>query len=263
MNKLIMGMLALVLMSGCSVVGPQDRAVKLFMGNPTSEVGSGATLWIPFVYGLTKFDMSVQKQVIETTASSKDLQPLDSHIAVNWRIEAADLTKFYRDIGTELDAQEKVISPAVNEVFKAATSKLTAEEVVSRRAELKNEIDASLESRLKPYGLKIIDVSVVNIKFSDQFLDAIEKKQVAEQRTKQAQYEAATAKVNAEASVNQARGQAESQKLLQTSLTPQMLQKLYLDKWSGVLPVVMTGTGATMFNIPLPSHAEKSISNQQ
>lgn len=246
MTKYIV-MLALVVFSGCSVVGPQDKAVKLFMGSPTSEVGSGPTLWIPFVYGVTKFDMSVQKQIIETTASSKDLQPLESHIAVNWRIEATDLTKFYRDIGTQVDAESKVINPAVNEVFKAATSKLTAEEVVSRRAELKNEIDSALQNRLKPYGLHIIDVSVVNITFSPQFLDAIEKKQVAEQRTKQAQYEAATAKVNAEASVNQARGQAESQKLLQTSLTPQMLQKLYLDKWNGILPTYMgSGNSPTM-----------------
>lgn len=251
-NIIVISALVLMFASGCSMVGPQARAVHTVFGNPTSETGSGITPWVPFLYGNTTFDLSVQKHVVETTAASRDLQPLDSHIAVNWRIEANDLIKFYKDIGNESDAVEKVIGPAVNEVFKAAAAKLTAEEVISRRTELKEEIDTNLQERLKRYGLTILDVSIVDVNFSKQFIDAIEAKQIAEQRTKQAQYESATAKVNAEAEVNKARGQAEAQRLLQTSLTPQMLQKLYLDKWSGVLPVVMGGD-KMLLNLPLNS----------
>lgn len=244
--KYLMLFIGCIMFSGCSIVGPSQKAVHTFMGRPVGESGSGATLWLPFLYGNTKFDLSVQKHIVETTASSKDLQPLDSHIAVNWRIDPNNVTQFFKDVGDENDAVEKLIEPAVNEVVKSSTAKLTAEEVVSRRTELKQEIDASLRDRLKRYGLSVDDVSIVDVKFSAQFIQAIESKQIAEQQKEQAHYLADKAKVDAEAAVNQARGQSESQKLLQTSLTPAMIQKLALDKWDGHFPQVM-GSGAIPF----------------
>lgn len=235
-----------LLLTGCTIVGPNQRAVHTMMGKPTGESSSGAALWLPFLYSNTKFDLSVQKHVVETTASSKDLQPIDSHIAVNWRIDPNNLTQFFKDVGDENDAVEKLIEPAVNEIFKAATAKLTAEEIVSRRTELKQEIDQTLSVRLKRYGVGVDDVSIVNVTFSAQFIQAIESKQIAEQQKEQAHYLADKAKVDAEASVNQARGQADSQKLLQASLTPVMIQKLALDKWDGHFPSVM-GSGTLPF----------------
>lgn len=239
-------MLLLVFCVGCSQVGPQEHVVHTRFGKPVGESGPGATLWLPFLYGNTAFNLSVQKHVVQTTASSKDLQPLDAHIAINWRIDANNLTGFYQDVGDENDAVEKLISPAVNEVVKGATTKLTAEEIVSRRQEFKQQIDDVLQARLKKYGIHVEDVSVVDLKFSDQFIQAIESKQIAEQQKEQAHYLAEKAKVDAEAAVNAAKGQAESQKLLQTSLTPAMIQKLALDKWDGHFPQVM-GSGSVPF----------------
>lgn len=245
MKYLVMLVIA-VGVSACSMIGPGEKGVHTIFGNPSSEVGSGATLWIPIVYGLQTFDLRVQKHVIETTSASKDLQPISAHIAVNWRIDPTNLTKFYKDVGDEEDAVNKIIQPAVNEVLKAATSKKTAEEIVGRRAEIKEEIDSVMGDRLKRYGLKIDDVSIMDVSFSPEFAKAIESKQIAEQQTKQAHYESERAKVDAEASVNKARGAAESQKLIQSSLTPSMLQKLALDKWDGKFPQVM-GPGALPF----------------
>lgn len=245
--------MAMILINGCAMVGPGERGVHTVFGNPTSETGSGITAWFPFVYGLETFDLRVQKSAVETTAASKDMQPLTTHIAVNWRIDPINLTGFYKDVGDERDALEKVINPAVNEVFKSATAKLTAEEIVARRTELKKDIDSRLEEKLKKYGLHCDDVSIVDITFSADFIKAIEAKQIAEQQTKQAEYQAEKAVKDANAAVNTAKGQAESQRLLQSSLTPQMLQKLALDKWDGHFPQVM-GQGTLPFlNIKMKS----------
>lgn len=237
MNKFILVSM-IIMMSSCSIIGPQERAVHTFMGKTVSESNSGPSLWIPFLYGNTKFDMSVQKHVVESTASSRDLQPLDSHIAVNWRISAADLTKFYKDVGDENDAVVKIIDPAVNEIFKASTALMTAEEIVSRRVELKKQIDDNLQTRLSRYGLSVDDVSIVDVKFSDQFLAAIENKQVAEQQTKQAQYIAEKAKAEAEAN-----------KLKLQTLTPELIQYESVIKWNGVLPTMMTGNATPFINV--------------
>lgn len=243
--------LAVVMMtfSGCAMIGPGEKAVHTVFGSPSSESGSGITLWIPFIYGLQTFDLRVQKHVIETTASSKDLQPLDSHIAVNWRIDPKNLTEFYKDVGDEDDAVQKLLTPAVNEVFKASTAKMTAENIVGRRTELKTEIDNQLGERLKRYGISVDDVSIMDVKFSNQFIEAIEAKQIAEQQKEQAQYVADKAIKDAEAMVNRAKGQAESQRLLQASLTPAMIQKMYIEKWNGVLPTVQGSGQNTLLNM--------------
>jgi len=240
------------------VIGPGQKAVHTVFGNPSSETGSGITLWIPFLYGNQTFDLRVQKHVIETTAASRDLQPIYSHIAVNWRIDPTNLTQFYKDVGDEDDAVVKLLQPAVNEVFKAATAKMTAENIVSRRTELKNEIVAELGKRLKRYGVAVDDVSIMDVKFSDEFIKAIEAKQIAEQEKEQAQYVADKAIKDADAEVNRARGQAEAQKLLQSSLTPAMLQKLYLEKWNGVLPQVQSGRGGILYNLSSSEHGTKA-----
>lgn len=233
------------------MVGPGQHGIHTRFGKPTSETGSGLTLWVPFVYGLQKFDLRVQKHVIETTAASKDLQPINSHIAINWRIDPVQVMQFFKDVGTEDDAESKLLQPAVNEVFKAATSKMTAEHVVGRRVELKTEIDAELGKRLKRYGVSIDDVSIMDVNFSDKFIHAVEAKQIAEQEMEQAHYVAEKAKKDAEAEINRAKGQAEAQRLLQSSLTPAMLQKLYLEKWDGVLPKVQSGSNPTLLKLNL------------
>jgi len=242
----VLMVLVLVALAGCSVIGPGEKGVHTVFGRASSESDSGLTLWIPFLYGIQKFDLRVQKHVIETTSASKDLQPLDSHIAVNWRIDPNNLTGFYKDVGDEDDAVNKIIQPAVNEVFKAATAKLTAEQIVGRRTELKAEIDQKLGERLKRYGLKIDDVSIMDVNFSPEFIKAIESKQIAEQQQEQAQYVANKAIKDAEAMVNKAKGEAEAQKMQQASLTPMLLQKMAIEKWNGNFPQVM-GSGQVPF----------------
>jgi len=75
---------------------------------------------------------------------------------------------------------------------------------------------------------------------------AIEQKQVAEQNAKKAQYIANQALKDAEAAVNKARGEADSQKLQQQTLTSEILQKMWIQQWNGVLPVYMLGSDTNM-----------------
>lgn len=99
----------------------------------------------------------------------------------------------------------------------------------------------------------------MNLTFSSEFTNAIEKKQIAEQEAKQAEYNAQKATVDARASVEKAKGeaesnltltlaraQAESQRLLRQNVTKDIIQLEYLKRWNGVLPSVLTGNGGTV-----------------
>lgn len=141
---------------------------------------------------------------------------------------------------------DRIIAPAVSEVMKQATAKRTAEESLTNRLELKKDIDTMVLARLKPYGIDVLDISILNFTYSRDFVNAIEAKQVSEQQAKQAEYVAQKAIADAKAEVNKAKGQAESQLLRKTTLTPEILQQQAIDKWDGHFPEFM-GSGTLPF----------------
>lgn len=226
----------IAVLSGCSIVGPQDRGIRIRAGEATGVLEPGAHLWFPVLFGVAKLDLSIQKSDIETSAASKDMQEVTTHVAVNWQLDAGQALKLYQTIGDEDAALNRIVIPAVNEVLKSATAKKTAEEILTKRMELKAEIDEALKVRLATYGLRFVDANIVNLHFSPQFTAAIESKQIAEQQSKQAAYVADKAKREAEASVNRARGEAEAQRMQKATITAELLQLKAIEKWDGKLP---------------------------
>ena len=91
---------------------------------------------------------------------------------------------------------------------------------------------------------------MVNFGFSPEFSKAIEAKQIAEQYAKQAEFALKKATQDAQAQINRAKGQSESQRLHRQTLTPEILQQQAIEKWNGQFPTVMGGHGAlTLINI--------------
>lgn len=243
--KFLLFILVFVLASGCSMVEPGERGVRVWFGHITAEPQTpGMYLWVPIFGQLNKIDIQVQKSEVETSAQSKDLQPITVKVAINWSLSPDKVVDIYSTLGNEDDIYARIISPAVSEVFKASLAQFTAEQLLQNRLLLKKSVDDGLHTRLSSYGVNTTDVSVLDLHFTEEFMNAVEKKQVAEQQSMQAKYVADKAIQDAQAEINRAKGQAEAQRLLQSSLTPAMLQKLYLEKWNGVLPTVQSGTGS-------------------
>lgn len=245
--KLIAGMTALIVIisTGCSVVGPGQRGIRISLGKVSVEPKPpGAYLWIPFLLGMATVDVQIQKSTIEAAAASKDMQDIFADVAVNWSLSPGNVVKTYQDIGDEYEVEKRILIPAVAEVMKSASAKRTAEEVLTHRMEMKTDIDDVLKKRLIQYGITVHDVSIVNLKFSEGFTHAIEAKQIAEQQAKQAVYVKDKAIQDALAVEEQARGQGKAQALRRASLTPEILQQQAIEKWDGVLPkIVTTGSG--------------------
>lgn len=243
---------SVIMLSACSVVGPGERGVRVSLGKAGNEVlQSGAYVWVPFLYGMQTLNVQIQKNEVETSASSKDMQEITTHLAINWSLTPDKVVDVYKTIGDEDDIVNRIIQPAVSEALKAASAKKTAEEILNKRLELKTEIDTMLKERLSKYGVTLNDVSIVNLTFSKEFTDAVERKQIAEQRSKQSIYEAEKAEHDAVSMVNTAKGQAEAQRLLKATISPEVLKMRYLEKWDGKLPTVMTGSGggAMLFQV--------------
>lgn len=252
----------ITLLSSYSTVGPGERGVRITMGKTGEEVlNEGPHFKVPYFSSIKTMSIRVKKSQDSTEAATKDMQKVTAVIAINWTINPESVGKMLREVGSEESIEMNVIAPAVAEVLKASTSKMTAEEVLTRRMELKNSIDAALITRLGAYGLIVKDISLVDLDFTKEFNHAVEQKQIAEQQAKQASYVAEkatqdaiaavnTAKGEAEAVLVNARAQAEGQKLLKQTLTSDVLKLEYLKKWDGKLSQVVVGNGGgIMFNL--------------
>jgi len=230
------------------IVNAGERGVLMKFGKVQDRIlDEGLHPIIPVMTTVENLSVRVQKNDVNAEASSRDLQDVKMEIAINWHIDPARVNKVFQQIGDREQILIRIITPSVSEVVKSATAKKNAEEIITRRTDLKQEIDKQLKERITSYGILIDDVSLVNVTFSPEFAKAIEAKQIAEQEAKRAEFEALKAEKVAQAEINRAKGQAEAQRLQRQTLTPILLQKLAIEKWDGRFPTVMGGQGALPF----------------
>jgi regulator of protease activity HflC (stomatin/prohibitin superfamily) len=227
-----------------AIVNAGERGVVMQFGKVQDNVlDEGIHPIMPIVTSVKRLSVRVQQNSFNADAASKDLQKVSTQLAINWHIDAAQVNKVFQRIGDEQQIVQRIITPAVSEVLKAATAKKTAEEIITKRTSLKEEIDIALKARLAAYGVIVDDVSLVDFAFSPEFSKAIEAKQIAEQEAKQAEFIAVKASKEAVGEVNRAKGQAEAQRLQRLTLTSELLQKQAIEKWDGRFPTVMGGSG--------------------
>jgi len=229
------------------IVNAGERGVVMQFGKVQEKVlGEGLHLIIPLVNTVQKLSVRVQKQESSAEASSKDLQNVFTDVALNWHIIPQEANAIFQEIGDENAVVGRIINPAVEEVLKAVMAKYTAEEIITKRGEVKAGVDDSLTTRLRNYHIEVDDISLVHVHFSQRFSDAVETKQIAEQEAKRAGFVTLKTLKEAEAKVNLARGEAEALMLLRETLTPELLEKQAIEKWDGKLPMIV-GNGDTKF----------------
>ncbi|MFC3749918.1 prohibitin family protein [Paenibacillus sp. GCM10012306] len=215
-----------------------------------NTLAPGIHFKIPFIQTVIQVNTQVTKSETDTSASSKDLQPVSTHVAVNYSVNKASVFHLMNNIGGNYDTV--IISPAIQEIVKEVTAKYPAEDLITRRDVVSGEVSDQLKTRLAKYDLIVNDINIVNFKFSDAFNQSIEAKQVAQQQALKAENDLRRIEIEAKQKVAQAQAEAESLRLKKQEVTPELVQlkqievqEKALDKWNGVLPTV-TG-GATPF----------------
>lgn len=241
------GLFVLILLFGTYFTIPAGYCgVLTTFGAASSNVlAPGLHFKLPVIQGVVKMNVQVQKNQLTEHAASLDLQDVETTVATNWNIDDADASWIYQKIGLEPALNDRIIQPVVSNAVKAVVAHYNAEELVTKRDQVRMQVEDLIRKNLKPYHVNVdVDgVSITDFQFSADYSNAIEQKQVAQQRAQQAEYELQQAKVEAERQIAQAQGQAEAQKLLQQTLTPQLIQQQAIQKWDGHLPTVVGGNG--------------------
>jgi prohibitin 2 len=235
----ISGLLALVvfLVGSIIIVPTQSIAIMTRFQKVTGETFENGIHFKLIID--TPVTMSLKTQLFSdpTTAASKDLQDVTATIAINYHLDESQAPSTYRTIGK--DYINVIGNPIVQETVKEITAKYNAEEMITNREQVKSDISTALISRLQERGVICESVNITNFQFSDTFTAAIEAKVAAAQAIQTEQNTLLTVQVKAQeaqaqatgqanATIAIASGQAEANKILGDSLTPSILQYMYI-----------------------------------
>ena len=205
--------LALIVLPNCFATVPVgSTGIMLTMGKvEDTALPEGMHFKIPFVQRIVSMDNRVKKLELSTEAFSKDIQTVSATLAVNYRLQTEKTFEIYKTTGTAYE--DNLIVPATHEVLKSVCAQYTAEELISKRAESSDKMRDELDAKLSQIGISITDFNIIDFDFSDEFISAVESKQVAEQLKTQAATENETAIAQAErekqVSIKQSEAEAE------------------------------------------------------
>lgn len=219
-----------------TVVNPSERGVVTRVGAYSRTLQPGMHWITPFVEDITKMNVQIQKEQADATAASKDLQDVNTTVAVNYKPDESKIKDLYVGIGA--DYKSKVIDPAIQEVVKATTAQYTAEELITKRSEVTGKIKDGLIQKLIPDFIIVTDISITEFKFSDSFSKAIEAKVTAEQDALASKNKLAQVQYEADQRVAQAQGEAEAIKIQAQAINSQggadYVALQAIKQWNGV-----------------------------
>ncbi len=226
-----------------------------------APLDEGLHFVVPFADSVVNMEVRTLKFVKSTSSASKDLQTVTTAVTVNYHPSPNSVNFLFKEVG--LDYENRIIQPAVEEVVKQVTANYNAEELITKRPLVKTDIEVEITERLNDYNIITEVISITDFQFSPLFARAIEDKVEAEQHALQAENDLrrievearqheATAEGLAAANIAEARGEASAIAVINQALSenPNYLQWLKIQKWDGILPLVVGEGGTPFIQIP-------------
>jgi len=217
---------------------------------------------VPFQDTIVNMEVRTLKFVKSTSSASKDLQTVSTEVTVNYSPDPNSVNTLYKEVG--LQYESRVIQPAVEEVVKQVTANYNAEELITKRPQVKGDIEGEIANRLNIYNIDTQVISITDFQFSALFSQAIESKVEAEQKAQKAENDLLRIEVEARqieqqakgiaaANVAQAEGEAEAIRVINEALSanPFYLEWLKTQAWDGKLPLVVGEGGTPFIQIPV------------
>ena len=245
----ILSLLALILViKSITIIPAGHKGVLMTFGKVEDKVLSeGMNFKNPITQSVKKFDVRTNKFETKAVSSSKDLQTVTTDIAINYRIN--NVSALFKNIGA--DYVDRLIFPSLQEYVKKANAQYTAEELITKRTQVKDAIQLSLSDLLGKNNITLESVFITNFQFSDQFDKAIEAKVTAEQQALKAKNDLDRINIEAQQKISTAKAEAEAIKIQAEAITSQggadYVKLQAINKWNGILPTTMLPSGSVPF----------------
>lgn len=261
------GIAILVFFLSFKTVSTGEVKVVTQFGKVTGRVlEPGAHFITPFIQGTISY--STKKVTYETTPEDKqkgseadykdypvdtntsDGQQVDVYYTIRFSVDPTMATYVAQNIGGENALVEKIVKTESRIWARNIPREFEANQLYTGNVvEVQNKIADSLRSTFEENGIILDSVGIREIKFKEDYINAIEAKQIEAVKIETAKNQAEAAKFKKDQTITEAEAEAEKQRLLQESLSSQVLQNKFYEKWNGVLPNVISGDNQLLMNI--------------
>ena len=252
--------------SSCERIDAGHVGIKVNMYGDTKGVDdiTEVTGWVfynPFASRIVEFPIFMQHKEYTGEESfvvnSKDGSEFHVSPLINYSVQRDKVPYIYSKYRISLEQiQSGFLKTAVYDAFRLTANSYTAEELISNREKFEIKVRAQLDSSLIHEGF-IISQMTSNLVYPETFKNAIEAKNNAVQQSLTAENQVKTAEAQAKIKIAQAEGEAqamltsakaesEANRLKQQTLTPLLLQQMWVEKWNGSLPQTQLGQGTNV-----------------
>ena len=240
----------IVLLAPVAIVPAGSRGVMTTFGSARDALYEpGLHFRWPIAQSMNLMNVQIQNGEGDGDAASKDLQTVHTKVAINYHLDPAFAVEAFKNVGPSTDIlATRIIIPATHESVKAVTALFTAEELITQRTVVRDQIAALLKQKMVRHGLVLDEFNLINFAFSKSFSDAIENKVKAEQQKQQAERDLQRLQVEAQQKVVGAKAEAEALAVQRMQITPELLalrrienERAAIAKWDGKLPSVTSG----------------------
>eukprot|EP00808_Paulinella_micropora_P012349 g59571.t1 len=175
--------------------------------------GEGIHLLCPGVQYVAQYmDVRTRPKIISTETGTKDLQTVNLSLRVLYRPVPERVGVLYQERGPDYAA--RILPSFGNEVLKAVVAQYNADQLITQREEVSRKVAEEMSRRCQKFDIMLDDVSLTHLSFSNDFIKAIEDKQVQEQKAERAKFVVARAEQEKKALIIKSEGDAEAAKVV-------------------------------------------------
>lgn len=261
----VMMAFAMSSVTSCTVVDANEIGVEFNKWSSNDDkyggvIGtcSGWVFYNPISTSVFIYPGEVQRKNYEPfTVNAKDASTFTMDPQIAYHInpdKACDIYRKYRKPIEELE--DGYIRTCIYEAYRTCANSYSSDSLMSNRARFEADVRSRLEHSLMAEGF-IVDEFTSAITPPKSLAEMIDNKNRAVQAALKAENEVKEAQANAKIAVAKAQGAAEAKKIaadaeayanakIAQSITPTLVQKMWVEKWDGDMPQTVTGGATSM-----------------
>ena len=233
---------------GIKVVDTGQRGVETRFGKITSESLPEGLYWFnPVTTKIVEIDTRVQRTDGETDTYTRDVQQAAIKYTLNYRLQQNAAHLMYRDVGR--DWEQKLVPQVVLGTLKEVVGKWDAVDLISNRDKAASTAYESIRANLAERNVEVSRFEITDIAYTHEFENSVEQKVIAQQKAIEEQNRTKQIEEQARQKVLSAEAEAKSMQIRAEALeqNAKLVEWEAVQKWNGVLPQYMLGSGTTPF----------------
>jgi prohibitin 2 len=250
-------------------VGAGERAVlfSLHGGTLSRQLGEGTHLIVPFVQRPVFYDVRTQTYTMNASggegerggddslsALTSDGQVVKVDISVRFHPDAGRIWRLHQRVGS--DYVQKIIRPEIRSQTRTAIAEFPVDDVYAKKREqVAARIAERLTASLSKNDIRVDEVLLRDLHFSDAYAAAIEQKQIAQQNAQRMQYVLQKAALEKQQKILEAQGEARSIQLKGRAIAQnsRVVQYEYARKIAPSVSAIVTDGRSLPFSLGSPA----------